>query len=427
MKYLLPFAFAIIALVSCKKEEPKPVVEIPTPRTNFHATISNKPWDSEVSAAAEDGGRLKISGTPVDGTILEIDLNGIAQGTYEINDSSASTIRFSTDSADYTSTGNKSLTGKVIVTKNAGGQVSGTFDVTLVNSLTGRMLTIEDGVFTDVAFGTLPKAFTGDTLYMGWLNMGTKKGLYYVLQNQTTGALAYRKILGSSQFNGALNSCKSDKGNYLSFPEKGVGGYFSIPDHEQISLFVADSFHSAVVVKDKFYYQIPKSGIFELNPVAGSSTKLHQDFGLAYSSLATDGTAIYSFNGAKFKKIAVATGLATDYTFVDGGTYLALEYLTTNTFLTVKSVQIGGITKYQLLKLEIVGTDIVSTLICDIKQDNSASKKACFAFDRTTGKFFASFPKTGTTFYQVSEVNVAAATVKTHVVEGELNGVEPVH
>lgn len=429
MKYARILAVLLLSvgfLASCKKDEPTQTQK-PTVHGNFYAKVNNKDWDATQSAAAEQSGRLKITATPIDGTLMEFDLQSGAVGTYPVDSFSQSVVKFYTDSAEYSTRVDSSFKGEVIITKNEGGKVSGSFHFVMANTITGKQLTIEEGVFTDVSFGTLLVPFRGDTLYMAWMNMTSKQGLYYVLQNRTSGELAFRKILGSTAYKGGVNSCKSDKGRYLGFPVKGVGGYFNIPDHSQLSLFVTDSFYSPVVIHDRYYYQRPLYGIYELDPLAGASTLVRKSFSYKSQVMTTDGTDIFSTDGDSLYQVAVASGTTIQYLMDDPGNYLGLEHYNDLSFYAVIGSQIGGKLVYQLVSLEINGTKVFKTVICDIKQDNASIKKTSFAFDRQTNTYYAAFPLTGTTFCKVSEINVITGDVKTHVIEGDVSGFESIH
>lgn len=428
MKYFLPLLFTAITLISCKKDEPIGQGSNPLPRGKIHATIGNKAWDANLVAFAVVNGRLKISANPQDGSILEFDLNGIKPGQYLIVDTSSSKAVYTTDSVVYNS--QSSYKGNVTITNydTLNGLISGTFNLVLSNSISKKLLSVEDGVFTNVSLGILPQAFSGDTLYMAWLKTESKNGLYYILKNQLSKELAYRKILSSDIYKGGgQHSVLSPTGQYLTFPTIGVGAYFDVNQTKQLSVFVADSLHSPIAVNDKFFCYRESLGLYELNPTDGT-TNLFVDFDSYISpGMTTDGNSIFLFDGERFTSVSLLDGDTTEYPLSVSGNYRGLECLGGNSFLSVKIIKLGSTTSYKLVRLDVVAGTVIESILYDLMQDNNSLKKAGFTYDLRNQKFYAALTVAGGINTQVSEVDLVTGAVETHIIEGEITGVEALY
>ncbi|MES2627463.1 MAG: DUF6252 family protein [Bacteroidota bacterium] len=426
MKKFLVLSMAVFSLISCRKDKPQNEVATPAVRTNYYATVNNKAWDATVFAARVEGGRIKISGTPEDGSLLEIDLNGTIVGNYRITDSTDNRINYITDSAEYNGKVSRMYNGAVKITKHdtIRGLISGTFEAVLKNNITGKLLTVEDGEFKDIPYGPLPKTFSGDTLFMGWLNGGSKKGLYYILRNDTTGELAYRKISASVGYVGGMFSCLSDSGYYLGFPQKGVGGYFNLANGAQKSLFVTDSFQSPVAIGDKFYYYKQLRGLYRLDPLSGNSTFFTKSDSGLNAALSTDGTLIYGlYDNNYFSAISASRDTVLEDR-LPSGKYYGLKHIAGRSFYTVREETTGAVTRFKLMQYNCSSVPGTLTEIADLQQDNNLTRKSSFAYDRVKGVFYAVFTERSTGFTKISMVNTGTGQVKTFTMDGDVLGIE---
>ncbi len=393
MRAILSFLAVALLFASCKKEKPEETVEVTSGvHTNFYATIDNKPWDANISAYRVENGRLIIAATPENGTLLQFELPSTKLGTYIVSDTSVTDVLFSNDSADYTGKHviNPDYYGKIILSKydTATKKISGTFELVLANTINKRMITIEDGHFTDVALGIPPQGFVGDTLCMTWLNTLDKQGLFYMLRNQANGEIAYRKIVGSRAFQGGVNSCRSPLGRYMCFPNKGVGGLYDIPTYQELKLFVADTFHDPVVVHDKFYYFRSSRGVFELDPFVGEtheaeSNAIHLTNVFKSPSMTTDGTFLYVFDGKNFQSVLPTSGANVVYDVPSDYVINGMEYTENNKFLTIRTDSSASTVKFKLAQVQIgAALKVTLTDLVDLQQDKSPADKISFC---TTG------------------------------------------
>lgn len=150
--HLTKLVLLAFIVLSCKKEEPK--VSAPTvARSNFHATIGNKPWDAKTAYAMVEDGRIKVYGISADGKTLQFDLAGTTAIKYKVNEFQQTKVLYSADSAkNYDGKVPLEYSGEIVVSSYdlVKKTLSGSFNLVLEETVDKRLLGVEDGVFTDV-------------------------------------------------------------------------------------------------------------------------------------------------------------------------------------------------------------------------------------------------------------------------------------
>ncbi len=154
------FTAATLLFTSCKKEETTPPETPSTPASGITALISNKSWASDsVNVLIDDSGMVNIIGLYDDIQKLTIKVSGyVVNKEYKINQFTPTKVLYydssETKAQNYDSKVEEINTGKVVITKydQAKKLISGTFAFTLRNSKDTRLLTVEDGVFTDLPY-----------------------------------------------------------------------------------------------------------------------------------------------------------------------------------------------------------------------------------------------------------------------------------
>lgn len=154
---LSALALVTVLFSSCKKDPPATVTPS-APRSNFHATIGNKNWDSQLSYASIDSGKVSIYGTTLEGKALNLEIAGVAVKTYKVNQFTPSSASY-VDSNEiavknYDSKVEDQYSGNITITKfdEVKKTISGTFSLVLRNTTDQRLLSVEDGVFSEISY-----------------------------------------------------------------------------------------------------------------------------------------------------------------------------------------------------------------------------------------------------------------------------------
>ena len=121
------FFIAVLALVlsSCSNDDDEMIIPVPTPASNGFTWTKNGGSTVETAASASFSTQYKtlIAKDATDATVFEINLNGTVAATYTIGANNA--VTFTGVNPFYAATG-----GTVIVTSNANGKMSGSFQTT---------------------------------------------------------------------------------------------------------------------------------------------------------------------------------------------------------------------------------------------------------------------------------------------------------
>ncbi len=145
IKFLSVFAITAVIFTSCNRDENNNNGGNNNPAQDGFlysengASTQTKMDKADVYAAYNTINANSGSGTGM--KICEINLSGLAAGTYNINSSNAFTFVVS-GSTTWSATG-----GSVIITSNSGGKLTGTFDV----QGSGTSVTRYSGTFTNLA------------------------------------------------------------------------------------------------------------------------------------------------------------------------------------------------------------------------------------------------------------------------------------
>ncbi|MES2627460.1 MAG: DUF6252 family protein, partial [Bacteroidota bacterium] len=144
-------------LLSCKKDEPAPVVASETPQ-GIQALINNRSWVADSTSASIDTlGALRIYAIQGEGKELVILLPTAQLKEYKINEFTTTVKATYLDSNEvevkkYNSLVDDTYSGKIIITAidTKTHLISGTFRFNLKNTKDMRLMTFEDGTFKNV-------------------------------------------------------------------------------------------------------------------------------------------------------------------------------------------------------------------------------------------------------------------------------------
>lgn len=144
MKTTFQYIAAMVLLLvfaSCSNDDPATVVPVTAPTANGFTWSKNGSGTIETAAAASFSTQYKtlIAKDASGATIFEINLDGTTAATYTVGVNNA--ITFTGVNPYFVATG-----GSVIMTSNANGKMSGTFQAT--GSTSG--ITVIDGTFTNI-------------------------------------------------------------------------------------------------------------------------------------------------------------------------------------------------------------------------------------------------------------------------------------
>lgn len=427
---------SLAALTSCnEKEDPKPstgggnVIH-----TNFYATISNRAWDASSAAVSFVGKRMKIAGTPENLTLLEIDLSDSVPGTYVIDGTQTNKVTFSTDSSTFDSKVTDAYKGKVIITKvdKVNGVVIGTFSLTLRNTVTGFLTSVEDGVINKVPFGELPSIFTGDTLFLSYIKVPGKTGIYYTLRNPVSNEIGYKKIISPYNFEPGDNvDFNKTSGAYVMFPGTGTGGIFNVKNGSQSISFGVQSASAPVQVGGVYYrheYNFVKGLVsFSSSTGASNPTPIVPDSVNSVVRQTTDGTFIYKLCSDSLHKIEPGSRTRTIYPIATTAPfYFSIDYAGSNGLLAVKQAVVGGIVKTYLVKLNVGSFTVTETILRDLNLNNVNLNAMSASYNSRTNTFFvAAYDQTSKTTF--AEVNLNTQVVKNYDLPGMFRGVETLY
>jgi hypothetical protein len=119
------------------------------------ATIDNVSWQTISRVTVLQNGIFNITGTSIDGKILNITIKGDQEGTYQLGLTSLQCGAVYKQSAT-TSTDDAfaSVTGNVVLTdvNTTDHKISGTFEFSLMKELTLTPMTITDGKFENLFY-----------------------------------------------------------------------------------------------------------------------------------------------------------------------------------------------------------------------------------------------------------------------------------
>jgi hypothetical protein len=140
MKKLIPLLLVIFALMSCEEDSLLP--------TKMSAFINGDTWKSATQVSLLQSGNLSITGTDLNGRVIEIIIHGNSKGTYNIVGAQCVCAYKSS----LTATGNDvyaGISGSVTLTSASSTTISGTFDFICKRNLT-ETVEITNGQFTNL-------------------------------------------------------------------------------------------------------------------------------------------------------------------------------------------------------------------------------------------------------------------------------------
>jgi hypothetical protein len=140
---------ATIFMASCSKNDELNL------SSKMTASIDSAKWSSVLPGGGHSDGKFVITGTSLSGESLEITILGNAEGTYVLSLTSAQcaavykkTINSSAEDAYV------SVTGEVIIDKldTNSKKISGKFSFSVRHDLVENVITISNGLFTDIKY-----------------------------------------------------------------------------------------------------------------------------------------------------------------------------------------------------------------------------------------------------------------------------------
>jgi hypothetical protein len=141
MKKLFPVLLILVSLISCEKDSALP--------TKMSAFINGDSWKSVTQISLVQSGTLSITGTDLQGRIIEIVVHGDTKGTYNLSlaEQQCACVYKASISAS-PEDAFASVTGSVTLTSISSTAVSGTFDFVCKKSLASESVEIKSGQFT---------------------------------------------------------------------------------------------------------------------------------------------------------------------------------------------------------------------------------------------------------------------------------------
>lgn len=156
MKRLLIYLIVALTVISesCKKDN-----DDGTPATKMSCKIDGATWSSTLRVTQFYDNKFSITGTALDGKVINIVINGNAKGTYQLATGQLGFVAtYKASVAASTNDIYTALTGTVVLTKVEDNKISGTFLFSAyrpTDILNANPLKITEGVFNDLEYTNL--------------------------------------------------------------------------------------------------------------------------------------------------------------------------------------------------------------------------------------------------------------------------------
>lgn len=246
---ILIFLITGLLLYSCKKEE-----DSVTSTSGYTAKIDGKAWKASSIQASVYNGTIVVIARSSDGTIITFSLNGDSVAVYPVNESSNSSASFDLSSSStnsFTSGGNSSAGGTVLIEdiSMVKHKMTGSISFTAVRNSDDSTIEITEGRFVNITFDELPISVNENSLKakVGGSSWAPQNVSGYVafktLYLQAVDADGIRKInfeipelIGPGNY--ALNYFTNYKSLYINIAGKkhyAVNGSLEVVSHNLVS------------------------------------------------------------------------------------------------------------------------------------------------------------------------------------------------
>ncbi len=347
----------VLLITSCGKDPVTPTPPVVN-HGNFFAKIANKDWEGRTAFAKVEGGHVKIFAVNEDGSKLQFDIPSITPGTYKVNELQPTQATYMPDSTE-TFNGNVSLSfgGEIILTKcdTTNKIVSGTFHMTLAQTVDKHKVTIEDGYFTDIPI--VSNTFESIELIGLYKASASGNTELSTISIDALGSVDLVKLKDVGQFSG------SPARNYSFYNPASTIYCFGNPEFSEFlgynngNFLVRDDWdytHGALVrYNGKCYVSYITNdnlnwGIRQLDPASGDTVKTlatytrQPGFVWERSSAAQDGERLYFLSGTTLESYMLVSGAHNTYNLNPAATvglsFDGLEVISKDKVLAFSSV-----------------------------------------------------------------------------------------
>ena len=394
----------LVVLNSCQKKDSEETATRAEPRNrgNFYADLDTNEYDCLNAYGILDSGRLHIKAMSVTGdSLFDINLAGTALKSYPIDLNSSTEVLFDKGSNEpYDGRVNPSKGGSITITKfdTLHRVISGNFSFQLRNQYSGETINVTKGIFTDVPYYDTvplegPEIFTG--LYTS-LTDPNFSGVAKFIKNKFTNDIQVGMLASTTWQNGFRGaSLNASKSKFVFMELDNTGKLTDIQTDDELSSFSSsDQVFAPQFLNDKIYALVSIGGdlakVVEFNPITGFSVQNIDTITMTSDRIpsCTDGVNVFYISDDSLFQVTPGTKKTISYRLpVKGVVYMGLDYLSLNTFYTIRHV-LDGSTAHNYLELWTTKADktISSTVIKEL-QLSALSFNVC-TYNRTLNKYY---------------------------------------